>query len=75
MIGEIKVTDSDGNIINFNNYTFVMPNANVLIESKFIPENPNTKTFITYITIIIFEISLLSLYLLKQKSKKNKIRC
>ena len=55
VLGEVKVTDANGNVVTFTDYTFIMPNANVLIEATFIKEesNPNTKD------IIIITISLL----------------
>ena len=54
VLSEVKVTDSEGNIVTITDYTFTMPNASVLVEAKFVPENPNTKTFLTIIPIIVF---------------------
>ena len=59
VLSEVKVTDSEGNIVTFTDYKFTMPNANVLIEATFVPTNPNTKTFLTIIPIIVFIVSAL----------------
>ncbi len=42
VLSEVKVTDALGNIITFTDYKFTMPSSDVLIEVKFVPENPNT---------------------------------
>ena len=57
---EVKVTDQNGNIITFTDYTFTMPNANVTIEAIFEPENPNTVDIIliTFATLLISGITL-----------------
>ena len=51
-----------------------MPSANVLIEAVFVPDNPNTGSFISYIAIVIGGIAFITTYLLIQKSKLNKIK-
>lgn len=53
VLGEIKVTDSEGNTIIFTDYKFIMPSADVLIEATFVPKNPNTDTFFTVIAVIM----------------------
>ncbi len=64
VLGVVKVTDANGNVIEFNDYTFTMPSSDVLIEVEFVKENPNT-TDIAIITIIslaiIFGVVLLNL--------------
>jgi hypothetical protein len=52
---EVKVTDANGNVVVFKDYTFTMPNANVTIEAIFEPENPNTIDIIliTFATLLI----------------------
>lgn len=42
VLGVIKVTDAEGNVLKFTSNTFTMPSADVTIEATFIPENPNT---------------------------------
>ena len=42
VLSEVKVTDALGNVITFTDYKFTMPSSDVLIEVKFVPENPNT---------------------------------
>lgn len=56
VLGVVKVTDANGNVVIFTDYTFTMPNANVLIEATFIPENPDTSDIaiiFCLITIVI----------------------
>ncbi len=67
VLGEVKVTDALGNVITFTDYTFTMPNANVLIEATFVPKNPNTKVFLTIIPIIVFIVSAIVYF--KSKTK------
>ena len=71
-LGEVKVTDVNGNVITFTDYKFTMPDANVLIEVAFVPDNPNTGVFISYIAIVIGGIALITTYLLIQK--KNALK-
>lgn len=75
VLGAVKVTDTDGNIVTFTDYKFTMPNANVIIEATFIPENsipenPNTKTFVSYILIFVALTAGLSCYILGEKKRK-----
>lgn len=44
VLGEVKVTDANGNVVIFNDYRFTMPSADVIIEVTFVKEvkNPNT---------------------------------
>lgn len=42
VLGEVKVTDSAGNVVIFKDNTFTMPSSDVLIEVKFLPSNPDT---------------------------------
>ncbi len=58
VLGEVKVTDSNGNVVIFTDYTFTMPNADVLIEATFVPENPNTVDKISLLIITIFALGL-----------------
>ena len=73
-LGEVKVTDADGNVIKFTDYKFTMPSADVTIEAKFVkaavvPINPNTgDAIITGIVILL--ISLIAVILIKYKEKK-----
>jgi len=45
-LGVVKVTDADGNVVTFHEYTFTMPSEDVLIEVEFlsVTKNPDTKT-------------------------------
>lgn len=42
VLGVVKVTDADGNVLKFTSNTFTMPSSDVTIEATFIPENPDT---------------------------------
>lgn len=57
VLGEVKVTDANGNVVTFTDYTFIMPNANVLIEATFVPipkkENPNTSDLIAIVCTLL----------------------
>ncbi len=54
----VKVTDSDGNVLTFTDYTFTMPSSDVTIEVSFkkAPINPNTLTGIATLSLIIVSI-------------------
>ncbi len=62
VLGVVKVTDSNGNTIEFTSNRFTMPNSDVTIEATFIPEvlsiitNPETKD----IAIITLTIALIT---------------
>ncbi len=74
VLGEVKVTDSEGNVVTFTDYKFTMPSADVLIEAVFIKDskNPNTNDIIN-ICKVVFLISLvtylLSITVIKPKKK------
>lgn len=44
VLGEVKVTDANGNVVVFTDYTFTMPSADVKIEATFIKEETNPIT-------------------------------
>lgn len=53
VLGEVKVTDENGNIVVFTDYHFTMPNANVVIDVTFVPENPVTADIAIIILVVI----------------------
>ena len=56
-LGEIKVTDVNGNTIPLTDYTFIMPNEDATVEATFVKiENPNTKSkySIVFLYLVIF---------------------
>lgn len=69
---EVKVTDSNGNVITFTENTFTMPNANVTIEATFvkIEKNPNTLTFVGYLIIGILFVSAIGTIAYSDKMKE-----
>lgn len=70
VLGKVVVTDNNGNTITFIDYTFTMPNSNVTIEVTFLPENPETYTFIGIIFFVILGGSIALFLYSKTKVKK-----
>lgn len=74
VLGEIKVTDSEGNVLIFTDYEFTMPTADIVIEATFNPipmeENPETSDFISM--FIVFTILILEILLIRHFNKKIK---
>ncbi len=65
---EIKVTDEEGNIVTFTDYTFVMPSANVTIEATFTKiDNPNTFALSIFTSAIV---GIIAFIIAKKQSKK-----
>lgn len=61
VLGSVKVTDSAGNVLIFTDNTFTMPSADVTIEAEFVKTNnitniinPNTRTSLSIIILILF---------------------
>ena len=61
VLGEVKVTDTNGNVVTFHEYTFTMPSADVTIEASFVKtvekENPETKDIAISLLFIVFILS------------------
>ena len=55
VLGVVKVTDANGNVLTFTSNTFTMPSLDVTIEATFIPENPETSD----IKIIVLSVILI----------------
>lgn len=75
VLGAVKVTDSEGNVVIFTDYTFTMPSSDVLIEATFISKNPDTTSmnlFITYSLLIIVLGAYLTIISIKKVSWINK---
>jgi len=66
VLGSVKVTDANGNVLTFTDYTFTMPYADVLIQATFQLKNPDTYVgyqifgalIIAVIALIAFVINL-----------------
>ena len=58
-LGVIKVTDGNGKVVYFTDYSFTMPNTNVLKEATFVKEkeNPETKDVAISLLFIVFILS------------------
>lgn len=54
ILGEVKVTDVNGNVVTFTDYKFTMPSADVTIEVTFVKDvkNPETMDLIIGIAIV-----------------------
>lgn len=69
VLGEIKVTDNNGNVVYFTNNTFTMPTDDVLIEATFLPENPNTTDPAIILGVLLFFIGGISIAISYKKLK------
>lgn len=70
VLGVVKVTDKDGNVLTFTDYKFTMPSSDVTIEATFLPENPETSDLITYI-ILLFGLTTLFIIYIKNEQKRK----
>ena len=70
VLGVVKVTDKDGNVLTFTDYKFTMPSSDVTIEATFLPENPETSDLITYI-ILLFGLTTLFIVYIKNEQKRK----
>lgn len=59
VLDEVKVTDANGNVVVFTDYTFTMPSADVTIEATFIKEVDNSETSDSTIMMFIATMSIL----------------
>ena len=67
ILSKIIIKDSQGNIIEYKDNSFIMPDSDVTIEVTFEIENPNTSDiWISGITIITI---ILGIILIKNKKK------
>ena len=62
VLSEVRVTDKNGNVVTFTDYTFTMPNADVTIEATFNPENAETSdiAILAIIATLVFGIIAIS---------------
>ncbi len=65
----VKVTDSKGNVVTYEDYKFTMPEDNVIIEAIFEVENPNTAATSMLLIGVFMVISILTF--IKYKKKKD----
>ncbi len=74
VLGVVKVTDATGKVVYFTDYTFTMPNANVLIEATFVKAktNPKTADIAIFIILIVFISSVT--FILVNERKLRRIR-
>lgn len=74
-LNEIKITDSYGNTILFDDNAFIMPDSNVLIEASFIlSHNPNTNTFVSGVFIMLCIVCLFILFINRKRLLKFRIK-
>lgn len=62
VLGVIKITDTEGNNIEFADNKFIMPESDVIVYAEFIIENPETGIKIGIISILIITIIGIMLY-------------
>ncbi len=70
VLGEVRVTDANGKVLIFKDYTFTMPNADVLVEAEFLPANPETKD-IAIVAIAILALAAGAVIILQRKKLKE----
>lgn len=73
VLGVVKVTDKNGNVLTFTSNTFTMPNSDVTIEVTFLPENPNTTDTISYLILLFTLIIIFTIYI-RTEQKRNYYR-
>ncbi len=71
VLSEVKVTDSEGNVVTFTDYKFTMPSADVTIEAKFAIVSPKTGYLISTTVILTLSIALGIIVLIIHSSKKK----
>ena len=71
VLSVVKVTDSNGNVITFTDYTFTMPNADVTIEAIFVLDNPKTSDIFAIVCTIFVISGILLTYLNQKRIKLN----
>ena len=67
VIGVIKVTDANGNVLTFTDNTFTMPDANVTIEVEFLVENAKTADIAIKLIIVLAILSSIVMIINKRK--------
>jgi len=70
VLSVVKVTDSNGNVIEFTSNTFKMPSSNVTIEAIFVPSNPETRD-VAILAIVIFILISVVVGVISCKGIKN----
>ena len=70
-LSKVTVTDGEGKVVTFTDYKFTMPSANVIIEAKFVPENPKTGYIVTPFIILLIGITSISIIYKKKKQIKD----
>ena len=74
VLDAVKVTDTFGNTVTFNDYTFTMPTADVTIEATFVkkvlPINPETSDIMIIVVFSVFILGCLWFALSFNKMKR-----
>ncbi|MBO4513663.1 MAG: hypothetical protein J5746_12940, partial [Victivallales bacterium] len=66
--------DATGKTVVFKDYTFTMPNANVLIEATFVKVNPKTSDVFITTAMLLFILSFIVIMVQKNKIKSIKVK-
>lgn len=67
VLSKVVVNDTSGNTLVYTEGKFTMPSSDVTVEAQFVPENPNTASFISIAVIVIGAISCLGFAISKKK--------
>ena len=71
VLSEVRVTDANGKVVTFTDYTFTMPSADVTIEVIFVEEVKNPITSSSFIIIVAIGLAV-SISMLAYNQKKYK---
>lgn len=74
----IEVTDANNNTVVFKDYTFTMPNSDIIIEATFTPipkeENPETKDYaMLAFSVLLLSAEVTAILILNKENKKSSI--
>ena len=71
VLSEVRVTDANGKVVTFTDYTFTMPSADVTIEVIFVEEVKNPITSSSFIIIVAIGLAV-AISMLAYNQKKYK---
>ena len=70
VIGVIKVTDANGNVLTFTDNTFTMPSADVTIEVEFLVENAKTADIAIMTAVVLAGFAFIMILISKKAIKE-----
>ncbi len=69
VLDSIKITDKDGNVIEYNSNKFTMPASDVLVEVVFLPRNPETRDIAFFTVSILLVVGFITFIVNYKKLK------